>query len=282
MPVVKYQNHDGSAMILHGDGKSFMDLNVLRGYNWDFSTSNRPNGMGGSVLAFAHKPLSKKIRVSTVANTIDELYDIKNGFHAIAEPDIIAKEEGKLFVGEQYVSCYLVGIDVDEYNIRSHLAIVDVTVLITKPFWCTETTSVFNIDTSLATDTTAKKFPYRFPYRYATGYANMKLNNTHYTECPMIISIYGPVQNPSIQIAGNTYNVSVQVATGSRLVIDQTRHTIEIVNSIGQRTSVFNQRNKQYDVFLPLPAGDNNVQHSGEFKFAITIVQQRSGLKWTV
>lgn len=281
MPVVKYQNHNGEVAVLHGDGQSYMDLNELRGYTWDFSTTNRPNGMGGSVSAFAHKPLQKKIKVSTVAHSLDELHDIRNRFHAITEPDIINNEEGKLFVGDQYVSCFIVGVSVDEYIIRSSLAIVSMDVLITKPFWCTETTSVFNIDTSRSQDATAKKFPYRFPYRYSTGYANVKLNNTHYTECPMIISIYGPVQNPSIQIAGNTYNVGVQVATGSRLVIDQTKHTIDIVNSVGQKTSVFNQRNKQFDIFKPLPSGDNQVQHSGEFKFAVSVVQQRSGLKWT-
>lgn len=281
MPIVKYQNHNGETAVLHGDGVSYMNLNELRSYKWDYSTSNRPNGMGGSVLAFAHKPLSKRIRVSTVANSVTDLHDIKNGFHAVAEPDIISREEGKLFVGDQYISCFIVGVTVVEYIILSSLAIVDIDILVTKPFWCTETTTVFNIDTSRQTDLVAKRFPYRFPYRYTTGYANMKLNNTHYTECPMIITIYGPAQNPSIQIAGNTYNVAVQIATESRLVIDQTRHTIEIVNSIGQRTSVFNQRNKQYDVFKPLPAGDNQVQHSGEFKFAITVVQQRSGLKWT-
>ena len=282
MPAVRYQNHNGESIYLHGDGKSFMNLNALRSYTWDYATTNRPNGLGGSVTAFAHKPLQKKITVSTVANTLDELYSIKNGFHAVVEPDIISKEEGKLYVGDQYVSCFIVGIEVNEYNIRSHLAILDVFVLITMPFWCTETTTTFNIETTSAEDTTAKKFPYRFPYRYSTGYANVRLNNTHYTECPMIISIYGPVSNPSIQIAGNTYNVSVQVATGSRLVIDQTKHTIDIVNSIGQKTSVFNSRNKAYDIFKPLPSGDNLVQHSGEFKFAVSVVQQRSGLRWTI
>ena len=278
---VYYQNHNGEEAVIHGDGAAFMNLNPLRTWKWDYSTSNRPGGMGGSASNFAHKPLKRIITVSWHTESLTALHEAINRLIAVTEPDVISNVEGRIYVDDQYISCYLVGAEPSDYVISGHFAKVDLTLLLTKPFWCTETTTVFNIDTSQQSDLTAKSFPYRFPYRYTTGYSNVRLNNLHYAECPMIITVYGAAQNPSIIIAGNTYNVNVQVATGSRLVIDQTQHTIDIVNSLGEKTSVFNDRNKNYDIFKPLPSGDNSVQHSGEFKFSITVVQQRSGLKWT-
>lgn len=280
MPVVRYQNHNGKSVTFHGDGINFMDLNVLRSYSWDYSTSNRPNGMGGRASNFARKPLQKSIRVNTHETSLTALYELLNRFHAVSEPDVIDNEPGKLFVGDQYIICYIVGGEPQEFVKMGRFVQLQLDLLIVEPYWCTETTTIFNIATE-SSDLTAKKFPLRFPYRFTTGYANSKLNNLHYAECPMIITVYGSAQNPSIIIAGNTYNVSEQIATGSRLVIDQTRHTIEIINSVGESTNVFNSRNKAYDIFKPLPAGESIVQHAGEFKFAVTLVQQRSGLKWT-
>ena len=280
MPIVKYQNHNGESVVLHGDGFSFMNLNSLRAYQWDFSTTSRPNGMGGIASNFARKPLQRTIKVSTHTETLEALHALENRIHAVTEPDVIAGIPGQLFVGEQYIVCYVVEGNVEDYLIPGHYTEIELTLLIIEPYWCTKTTTVFNIATS-ASDTTAKKFNLRFPYRFTTGYANTKLNNSHYAECPMIITIYGAAQNPSINIAGNTYNVATQIATGSRLVIDQTQHTIEIVNSVGEKTNVFNSRNKQFDIFKPLPAGESIVSHSGGFKFSIAVIQQRSGLKWT-
>lgn len=281
MPIVRYQNHNGESVTLHGDGISFMDLNVLRSYKWNYNTSNRPNGMGGTASGFARNPVLKTISVGSHTGSLKELHDLENRIHAVAEPDVIANEPGKLYVGDQFIVCYIVEGSPSDYVIAGNYAQVQFGLLAVEPYWCTETTTVFNIDTSGSTDTTAKKFPLRFPYRFSTGYANSKLNNLHYAECPMIITIYGAVQNPSLIIAGNTYNVTSQVASGSRLVIDQTRHTIEIVNSTGGRTSVFNSRNKAYDIFKPLPPGENSVQHGGTFKFSISVIQQRSGMQWT-
>ena len=281
MPVVRYQNYRGESVTLHGDGISFMDLNSLRSYKWDFSTSNRPNGMGGIASNFARKPIQKSIQIGSHTGTLAALHELENRIHAVTEPDIIANEPGKLYVGDQYISCYAVSGTPEDYVKAGHFVQLELGLLVVEPYWCTETTSVFNIDTSTQYDTTAKTFNLRFPYRFATGFANSKLNNLHYAECPMIITIYGPAQNPSLIIAGNTYNVETQIATGSRLVIDQTKHTIDLVNSVGQKTSVFNSRNKAYDIFKPLPVGESLVQHAGEFKFAISVIQQRSGMRWT-
>jgi hypothetical protein len=237
--------------------------------------------MGGIASNFARKPIQKSIRVGSHTETLASLINLENHIHAVTEPDVIANEPGKLYVDNQYISCYVVSGSPDEYIKSGHFVNLELLLLIVEPYWCTETTSVFNIDTSAQFDTTAKTFNLRFPYRFATGFANSKLNNLHYAECPMVITIYGPAQNPSLIIAGNTYNVQTQIATGTRLAIDQTKHSIDLVNSVGQKVSVFNSRNKAYDIFKPLPPGESLVQHAGEFKFAISIIQQRSGMMWT-
>ena len=117
MPIVRYQNHNGESVTLHGDGVSFMDLNSLRSYKWNYSTSSRPNGMGGTASNFARNPVTKTISVGTHTNTLKALHDLENRIHAVTEPDIISNEPGKLYVGDQYIVCYIVEGSPSDYVI---------------------------------------------------------------------------------------------------------------------------------------------------------------------
>lgn len=282
---VKYINHAGETFILQGDNLSFVDISPLFQFNWSYELANRNNGMGGNASGFIREPktveLSLRIRGIGRQNFTDRM----NQLHAIADADNLAEKPGKLYVGDQYIACFLSvsgGNPDGPGPTFANFVTMPVTVLITRPFWCTEKTYTFNtsaVDPSLE-DTTGKKYNGRYPYRYGRGMSVATLINTHYASCPMIINVFGAAADPSFQIGSNTYNVNVILTETQRLVIDQTENEIYTIGSDGSKTNVFNLRNKEHDIFLPVPVGESLVLYSGEFKMTITLVEQRSQLRW--
>ena len=279
--TVRYVNHNNEVFVLNGAGYAFTNPRTLRAFDWSFVVTNRPSGYGGTASSFARKPIERELTVGIRGFTAEEFAQRANALTAVTEADVMSNEPGRLYIDDQYIVCYLaVGSTVEQYSHRAHFATKRLRVLVVEPYWCTEVSSIFNIQEQVV-DATGKKYDLRYAYRYGSGYNVSTLYNNHYAESPAIISIYGAVENPSVTIAGNVYNVDVQLAATARLVIDQVKHKIYAVSDGGAQTNVFNARNKAYDVFAPIPAGANQVLYSGEFKFEVTLVLQRSEPLWT-
>ena len=279
MPTVKYVNSQNAEVIFNGDMQSFMDCNPLRSFSWSYSTVKSNVGVGGTVNEFTRNVISTNIKVTTKCNSQDELFAYENRLHSITETDVYAETPGKLYVNDQYMTCYITAVSVNEYNILSHLAQIQLTIVSNRPYWCTEKTVKMNKADS-ATDTTGKKYDLKYAYRYGTGVSMSKIINSHYAACPAIITIYGACSNPSFTLAGVVRNVQTEITASEKIVINQLTHEIYKENAVGQKTNLFNYRNKSYDIFAEIPVGESAVLYSGDFMFTITMIQQRSQPTW--
>ena len=85
----------------------------------------------------------------------------------------------------------------------------------------------------------------------------------------MIITVYGPAENPSITVGGRIYSIAASVSATQRIVIDQLQRRIESVTAAGERTNLFDYRDKENDIFLPVEPGVNTVIYDGSFDFDI-------------
>lgn len=282
--AVRYVNHAGAEYVLQGDGLSFVDVSPLFAFSWSYGLANRLNGMGGKASSFARDPRTVSLTVRVRGFTREQFLERMNTLHAVSDADNLAEMPGRLYVGDQYMVCFLaVAADAPAAARNGNYCTMPITVLAERPFWCNEKTYTFNPSAGeLEEDETGKKYNLRYPYRYGSGLAITNIKNTHYAACPAIITIYGPCANPAVSIGNNIYNVDVTLASSQRLVIDGTENEIYTVGSDGTITSVFNRRNKAYDIFKPVPVGETNVLYSGEYLMTITLVEQRSQLKWTL
>ena len=154
-------------------------------------------------------------------------------------------------------------------------------MLAVEPYWCTPVQITINPTTDQPSNENGKKFNLKYSYRYGTGLSGATIINDHYAAAPAIMQFFGPVANPSITIAGVTYGVDVTLTATDRLVIDQITHKIYTVSETGVKTNAFDNRNKAFDIFAPIPVGSNSVIYSGDFVVQITMIQQRSELRWT-
>ena len=274
--IIKYVNSSGASIVLN-QGPYLISSHDLRDFSWERKVTNRPSGVGGRVT-FSRPVQEKRISIGIRGR---ELF-AKNAaaLMALTEPDILNNTPGRLYLGDQYLICFLaVASKVNRYAEKSNWVSKDLTVLVTEPFWNTEVTQHFLIG---APDTVekAKRYTGRYPYRYIAEFASRALHSSHYTTSPMIITIYGPVVNPRIVIGGKEYKVTAEIIENQRIIIDQINKTIVAKNPDGQETNLFDYRDKENDVFARLEAGTQHVIYTGEFGFDITVIQQRSEPSW--
>ena len=279
---VYFENSSGERFTLYGDGLTYIDINELHTWEWSYSLSNRVTGYGGDASYFARHPRTFDLELRMRGMNKNEFVSQMNRLHDITEADIISGSPGKLYVDDQYLVCYLaVSGGKPEHLKNANFAVRTVTVLAVEPYWCTPVTVTINPDSSSQTNDNGKKFNLKYAYRYGTALGGATINNNHYSAAPAIIQFFGPATNPAITIAGVTYGVNETLTATDRLVIDQITHKIYTVSETGVKTSVFNSRNKNYDIFTQIPVGVNSITYNGEFTVQVTMIQQRSELKWT-
>ena len=279
---VYYQNSAGVRFTLLGDGLTFIDPMELHTWEWSYSLSNRMTGMGGDASDFARYPRAYDLEIRMRGMSREEFLTQANRLHDITEADMVANSPGRLYVDDQYLVCYLaVAGDKPNHPRNSNFLTREVTVLAVEPYWCTPVQVVVNPTTDEPSNENGKKYDGRYAYRYGTALSGNTIINSHYAAAPVVIEFYGPASNPSIIIAGTTYGVNVTLTATDRLVVDQVRHRIYTVSETGVQTNVFNARNKVYDIFTPIPVGAHNIVYSGDFMVSITMIQQRSELRWT-
>ena len=277
IPEIKYANSAGTTVILN-DGAYFVNANDLRGFTWDYTAQNRPSGYGGRVVRFS-RPVREKSIAIAVRGTETQFLARANALHALTEVDILSNAPGKLYIGDQYLLCFMsVSSDLSIFSYNGNFCEKTLKILAVEPYWCTETEQFFVAggSTGLAG---SKRYTGRYPYRYESSYSNSTLVNTHYAACPMIITVYGAATNPSISIAGHTYATTVTLGASETLVINQVNRTIYKYTSTGVASSLFDSRDKVNDIFQYCPAGNSAVSYT-DINFKIVVVKQRSEPEW--
>ena len=273
--MIKYVNSAGEEFSF-SDKRAFISENELRGYSWGVTHAPRVSGRGSMPRALS-RPIAfyetqVGIRGADYRQSLQRLHDI-------AEHDNISLTPGRLWIGEEYLECFLATGSEIVYNAKGRYVSKNLTITATHPFWVRELAPV-TFAPSGGGVVGGKKYNLKYPYRYGSGYSNETLNNSTFTAADMIITFYGPILNPSVTIAGNVYGLNTELLATERAIINQRDRTIIKIDESGVKYNLFGTRIKAYDVFKPCPKGMQSVQFSNEI-FDITLVSQRSEPSWT-
>lgn len=267
---VYYINHLNERIDLDSEN-IILQYQELFDYSWDAETNN------DKIYSFSRKTAAIPITVTVTADT-EEYADILHNFHSIIEKDIISCIPGRLYIGNQYLGCYISGDIKQDAFMGVPIQVKNLTVVTDKPFWVSEETFSFQAEGISSSDN--KRYPASYPYRYANGLNSTYIINEHFTDANFLLTVYGPVVNPLVIIGGNSYLVYIVLEEGERLEIDSREETVMKVMVFGESVNAFHNRAKGKTFFHKIPPGRQSVSWTGKFGWDLTIYEERSEPKW--
>lgn len=247
-------------------------------FEWDYESTSNINQFGGKITRFNRNIREKSFNLNIQARTKALYYEALNEFLEVTELDVLNKRPGKLYIGDQYLSCYLIENEKTTWENGQEFLQCEITLVTEYPFWVTENKQTFMKQEIISSDN--KFYPYKYPYRYANGLTDKTITNNNFVASNMQIAIYGETVNPLLVIGTNTYQVNTTILNGEYLLIDTADRTITKIQNNGNKVNMFNSRNKEYNVFSKIEPGNQPLKWDGSFPLEITIYNDRSEPKW--
>lgn len=254
-------------------GNIILQYQELFDYSWDASEHN------GKITGFKREAATYPVTVTVTSDSDEEHFEILNQFHGIIEKDIVSHIPGKLYLGDQYLICYVTGDIKSDAFMGVPIQKKNLTIITDHPFWIRERPYYFKA--AEITSTNNKRYPGRYAYRYANGLNNTSITNEHYAECNFLLRIYGPCLKPSVYIGGHEYHVDITLEDGEYLEIDSAEETVIKYMSSGIRVNAFHNRSFRNSVFLPIQTGKQDVFWDGKFDFDLILYEERSEPRWS-
>lgn len=267
----------GETLELSGKNiKAHLRTSDLYDYEWEVEA--RRLGLETKVIAFAKKQAEHTLAIDFIGNK-QERKETANRLFEITERDIIEKKAGKLYLGDCYKECYIISGKNKGIQKRSNVVQVEMGIYAENSFWIKEKFLSYPIFSG--TENGFLEFPFDFPFEFAGQRKGIStLDNDHYAETDFILTIYGPVVNPIINIGGYPYEVNTTVEENEYLVINSQKNTVKRILANGAVVNEYNNRSFENSIFRPIPPGSHNVLWSGDFGWDVILKQKRSEPKW--
>lgn len=269
---IYYLNHLNEKIDLDSEN-IILQYQELFDYSWDAETSNN------KIASFYRDSATIPVTVAVTADTEAEYAQILNNFHSIVSKDIIARIPGRLYIKDQYLTCYISGDIKKDAFMGVPIQVKNLTVVTDHPFWIREHTYCFKA--SEVTSTNNKHYAGRYAYRYANGLNSTYITNEHYAEANFKLNIYGPCVKPSVYIGGYEYHVDITLEEGEYLEIDSIQETVTKIMTSGIRVNSFHYRSFANSVFRPIPPGKQDISWDGSFDFDLIMYEERSEPRWS-
>ena len=293
---IKYVNSDGVTLDLSGFPYK-IKVEELFDWAWE-ATMTDISSTRSNVNTFRRTSKSISTKVWFCATGADQISDLVNHFFEVTEVDVVKKTAGKLIINNQdYIECFITAGSNRKWQKTPAFDSRNITILFPHPFWINEQTqsyqpnaSVIDIDEG---DTIALLgYPYQYNYGYDievvegdSGDSGALIRMWEFdgiANAPFVLSIYGAVVNPRVNIDGHLYQVNVSLQEDDKVVIDSRDKTVKLYRYASQGGNVINAymyQNFDSDIFKEIPCG-RMVQVSSVARFTLTVYSERSEPQW--
>lgn len=248
-------------------------------FNWSLSVAQKPLGDGGRVLSRRRASNERKIRLYVYADNDADMAKAVNDLHRITDADTYALTHGRLYVGNEYLTCFVTASKKELDSDWRDCMCVTLTVMPDVPCWQME--RCFSFSSAAEEDTGGAKYPFRYPKRYSVSSKTTVIVNDHYAESPMVIKLYGPCEDPRFSVNGVLMGLDVTLTEGQYAIIDQREKTIVLVSDTGEKTNIFDSRLKNGNIFTYAPAGPSVLECDDGLGMDVTVIRQRSEPEWS-
>lgn len=267
---VYYINHLNEKILLDSENV-ILKYQELFNYSWDADTDN------GKITSFTREMATYPITVTVTADSDEEFADILNNFHSIVVKDIINHKSGRLYIGDQYLSCYISGDIKTDAFMGVPIQVKNLTVVTDHPFWIHEVSRSFQQIISGDDPEGHLDYEYDFNYDYTMPYgSDLIWTVDHFAPCEFLLTVFGPVTDPMILINGHPYQVYTSLDENDYMQINSRNNTIVKYRSDGVRQDIYDSRAKQQSVFDLIAPGNIRVVWPGSFGFDLKLYCERS------
>lgn len=180
------------------------------------------------------------------------------------------------------------GVEFEPSSAMGGDVVGSMTVVLLDGVWRRWHTKRFSPDMEITQAGGWLDFPHDYLYDFAQPRASTQIAGNEFFPSPVIIKIPGPVENPSITIGGNLYEVLTEVPANATLVINSVEKTVEVVTQYGASTNVFQYATRgsgegggKY-IFQKLPAGYSSVVWDGNTVVEVSWADEEGEPPWNL
>lgn len=243
-------------------------------YNWVWKAEGAKRQYGLRVSNFSRDAAQYEAELIFDARDPAEARRMIKALHNDFENDMRRMTPGRLVWGDYYIDCYINGSEVENISFWKWL-VNTIQVYAPYPFWIKE--EHVALSTAEEVSGTYLDYTYDYSYDYAAPAVGEKIV---YSESPFTsefkMVIYGEAVNPRIVVNGYPYVLYTTIPAGSYVIIDSKQRTIMMYGSGGQKTNVFDFRNKTDSIFEKLPAGNLSIVWDATFGADLTIYREQA------
>lgn len=282
MIKVYYQGCTGQIIDFASENyKMHKDTNLLS-YKWEYSNSEYAN----RIESFSMNFVDKSFTVSVFGRTREEYQAAVNRLNEVFERDIKKLSPGKLYVGNNYLRCYMIESDCSRFDVHKNKVTKTYTLVAENGQWIKETEYLASRDMMVLTEGTDRAieidYPHDYPHDYYMASGVMSAVNTNIEDADFIMRIFGSCINPVVYINDYAYRVNVELYEGEYLEIDSVRKKIIKYNAKGEQTNCFNLRSRETYIFKKLSPGKIAIAKNSPFLLSLTVLEYRSEPEWWI
>ena len=269
-----YTNHLNEQIVL-GKLPYFVNYSDLRDFAWEYTEAN------SKILSFEKGIREYTLPVTIMCKTTEDGFQKRNALYETMEKDVLAKKYGTLEIGQYKLKCYVNESAKSDFLFTKKHMRVDLSIVTDRPYWIKEKTYVFGQSGQQDGSAEFLDFDIEYAYDYTNSMETLQMVNQNFVASNFRLTIYGEALNPRISVNGHVYEVSGTVEAGQNLTIDSIEKTITLNTKNGAKVNRFNERNRDSYIFEKIPAGDLTLARSDNFRFDLTLIEERGEPKWT-
>lgn len=269
---IRYVNSRGIEVNLNKEPYKLLVSDLLN-HDWGIVEKSQ------RIVGFRKATTKRSVSIDIIKSSGKSSRRLMNDLTDVFEYDVINATPGRLYIDDNYLKCFLCSGEKENWETDVIIS-CEYGLVTDMPFWIQDRHFSFGISPGMMAAQNNLDYPHDYPYDYTAAGENSYIENDHYGACDFEMHIFGPVTNPSILINNHLYEVTVRLEQGEYLQIRSREGTVYKVSESGEKTNLYNYRNKDSSVFERIPPGSNLVSWDGNFGFDITLYVERSEPQW--
>lgn len=247
-------------------------------YEWGYETKFSGNNSYG-IKNFSQGTRTKEIRMTIAGCTEQDFFANVDRFFDAVNYDVLNGQCGRLWFGEYYLKCYIVGAKKEGWEEDCGFSDEVLAIVTDYPFWIRETEKIFMIR-EIQEDRNTIDYPHDYPYDFTASLTSDEIMNETNDTLEFEFNIFGPCDSPKIIIGRHGYRVNAVLETDEYLVVNSVTRKIYKVKIDGEKVNQYSLKDEDSYIFQKIPPGMSIVSWDNSFGFSVLLIERRITPRW--